>query len=64
MFGIKYPLNMNKRDATTNWSGPDDTPELTVDFFEQADEFIGDRLVRRGRLDAKTTQQSLPVRCH
>lgn len=53
---------MNKRDLNTNWTDPDDAPELTDDFFECADEFIGDRLVRRGRPKAKITKQSLTVR--
>ncbi len=53
---------MNKRDAATNWTDPDDAPELTDDFFERADEFIGDRLVRRGRPKAEITKQSLTVR--
>ena len=53
---------MNKRDTDTNWTDPDDAPELTDEFFKQADEFVGDRLVRRCRPKAGTTKQPLTVR--
>ena len=53
---------MNERDTTTSWVDPDDAPELTDEFFKQADEFVGDRLVRRGRPKAAITKQSLTVR--
>jgi len=55
-------LNVNKPNATTDWVDPDDAPELTDDFFARADEFIGDRLVRRGRPKAEITKQSPTVR--
>ena len=42
-------MNGNKRDSATTWTDPDDAPELTEEFFEQADEYRGDRLVKRGR---------------
>lgn len=39
-----------KLPATANaWTDPDDAPELTDAFFEQADEYVADKLVRRGR---------------
>ena len=31
------------------WNNPDDVPELGDEFFERADEYQGDRLVKRGR---------------
>ena len=55
-------MNANKHATATSWIDPDDAPELTDEFFRQADEFIGDRLVRRGRPKAETTKQSLTVR--
>lgn len=55
-------MNANKHASGTNWSDPDDAPELTDEFFKRADEFIGNRLVRRGRPKAETTKQSLTVR--
>jgi uncharacterized protein (DUF4415 family) len=48
--------NLAKLDATTDEEiarqiaeDPDTAPELTDEFFEKADFYIGDRLIRRGR---------------
>lgn len=35
--------------AAEPWVDPDDAPELTDEFFERADFYIGDKLIRRGR---------------
>lgn len=40
----------------------DDAPELTDEFFEQADEKIGDKLVRCGRPNSAIPKQALTVR--
>ena len=32
-----------------DWVDPDDAPELDDEFFERADEYLGESLVRRGR---------------
>ena len=42
-------MNGNKRDSASTWTDPDDAPELTEEFFEQAEEYQGERLVKRGR---------------
>ena len=42
-------MTVSKRATHTDWIDPDDAPELTDDFFQQADEYVGDKLVRRGR---------------
>nr|VFK12380.1 MAG: Uncharacterized conserved protein, DUF4415 family [Candidatus Kentron sp. LPFa] len=42
-------MNENRHATSTAWVDPDDAPELTDEFFEIADEYIGERLVRRGR---------------
>ncbi len=55
-------MNENKHATETNWIDPDDAPELTDEFFRQADEFHGSTLVRRGRPKARTTKQLLTVR--
>ena len=44
------------------WIDPDDAPELTDEFFEQADEYIGDKLVRRGRPNVENPKMALTVR--
>lgn len=41
-------MSANKRVTHVTSVDPDDAPELTDDFFEQADEYIGDRLIRKG----------------
>ncbi|MCL1960366.1 MAG: BrnA antitoxin family protein [Desulfovibrionaceae bacterium] len=42
-------MNANRNATLTEWIDPDDAPELTDEFFEQADLYIGERLIRRGR---------------
>ena len=52
-----------KKPATPNtWTDPDDAPELTEEFFERADVYIGDTLVRRGRPRAERTKQAVTMR--
>ena len=42
---------MAKRNASSinTFVDPDDAPELTEDWFQRADVFEGDKLIRRGR---------------
>jgi len=56
------PINANKHATHTKWIDPDDAPELTDEFFAQADGYVGDKLVRRGRPKAENTKQALTVR--
>ncbi|MGD0960156.1 MAG: BrnA antitoxin family protein [Methylomonas sp.] len=55
-------MKENKHAMPTGWIDPDDAPELTDEFFEQADEFVGDKLVRRGRPMAEKTKLALTIR--
>ncbi|APR03273.1 MULTISPECIES: BrnA antitoxin family protein [Thauera] len=55
-------MNANKRATHTDWIDPDDAPELTDEFFEQADEYVGDKRVRRGRPKAGSPKLALTVR--
>jgi uncharacterized protein (DUF4415 family) len=55
-------MNANKIASVTAWIDPDDAPELTDAFFEEADEYLGDKLVHRGRPKASNTKQALTVR--
>lgn len=55
-------MNANKNTMPTEWIDPDDAPELTDAFFEQADEFVGDKLVRRGRPKVEIRKLALTVR--
>ena len=55
---------MNARNATgsTKWVDPDDAPELTKEFFEQADICHGDKLIRRGRPPTGKVKQLVSLR--
>ena len=55
---------MNAKSPVTHdtWSDPDDAPELTEAFFERADKYVGDTLVRRGRPRALRTKQAVTIR--
>lgn len=55
-------MSGKKNAMPTGWVDPDDAPELTDEFFEQADEFVGKKLVRRGRPKAEETKLALTVR--
>ncbi|QWF72505.1 BrnA antitoxin family protein [Methylomonas paludis] len=44
------------------WLDSDDAPELTADFLEQADEFVGKHLIRRGRPVTSRPKLALTVR--
>ena len=55
-------MSGNKRATRSNMTDPNDAPELTDEFFERADEYVGTRLVRRGRPKAAVTKQALTVR--
>ena len=55
-------MTANKPARPTGWIDPDDAPELTDAFFEQADEYVGDTLVRRGRPKAASPKQALTIR--
>ena len=55
-------MNGSKPATPTEWIDPDDAPELTDEFFERADEYLGHPLVRRGRPVAISPQFSVTVR--
>lgn len=55
-------MNTKQPVMPTEWHDPDDAPELTDEFFEQADEFVGEKLVRRGRPRAENRKVALTVR--
>ena len=46
----------------STWVDPDDAPELSDDFFARADEFVGDKLVRRGRPPSSSVKRPVTVR--
>ncbi len=55
-------MNVNKQSSDTTWFDPDDALELTDAFFREADLFVGDKLIRRGRPKAVSKKLALTVR--
>ncbi|MDI3514422.1 MAG: BrnA antitoxin family protein [Gammaproteobacteria bacterium] len=55
-------MNANRHATPTEWVDADDAPELTDEFFERADEYVGDKLVRRGRPRTDRPKVALTVR--
>lgn len=55
-------MNVNKHATPTEWIDADDAPELTDEFFERADEYVGNKLVRRGRPRTDSPKVALTVR--
>ena len=55
-------MSENKQVTQSTWIDPDDAPELTDEFFEQADLYIGEKLIRRGRPKTEQPKQALTVR--
>lgn len=54
-------MNENKLSTKTDWIDPDDAPELTDVFFEQADEYRNGILVKRGRLPQSIIKTSIKL---
>jgi len=52
----------NKRATRKSWVDPDDAPVLTDAFFERADEYHGDTLVKRGRGRPKSETTKVAVK--
>ena len=44
------------------WVDPDDAPELTKEYFERADLYHGDKLIRRGRPPSENPKQAIKLR--
>lgn len=55
-------MSGNKHATPTSWVDSEEAPELTDEFFERADEYVGDKLVRRGRPPAEHRKLPLTVR--
>ena len=51
-----------KESGTSTWVDPDDAPELTAEYFERADIFEGERLVRRGRPPLERPKEAVKLR--
>lgn len=51
-----------KSVGADTWSDPDDAPESTDDYFERADVYDGERLVRRGRPKLEAPKKQVTMR--
>jgi uncharacterized protein (DUF4415 family) len=51
-----------KKSGASTWVDPDDAPELTNEYFEQADLYHGDTLIRRGRPKADSPKKLVSLR--
>ncbi len=51
-----------KRPTKRPWVDPDDAPVLTKGWFESADAFEGDKLVRRGRPPSAAPKEAVSIR--
>jgi uncharacterized protein (DUF4415 family) len=51
-----------KETGASKGVDPDDAPELTKEWFEQADLYHGDVLIKRGRPKAETTKTLVSLR--
>ena len=41
--------DVGAQPLASNWTDPDDAPELTDEFFADAEHFVGNTFIRRGR---------------
>ena len=55
-------MSANKPDTSATWRDPDDAPELTDEWFRQADLRKGGKLVRRGRPPSAARKVSTTIR--
>lgn len=53
---------MNEENTTTPWHDPDDAPNLTREWFQNAEVREGDRIVRPGRPKLDNPKQALSLR--
>ena len=55
-------MSGNKHDTEATWIDPDDAPELTDEWFEKADLYDGEKLIRRGRRPSDSPKQAISLR--
>ena len=55
-------MTAKKDDTKHTWIDPDDAPELTEEWFEKADLYHGEKLIRRGRRPSDSPKQAISLR--
>lgn len=54
-------MDAKNTPGSSEWVDPENAPELTKEFFDQAEVFEGDKFVRRGRGRPKSDRTKEPV---
>lgn len=55
-------MSGNKQSTESTWIDPDDAPELTDEWFEKADLYDGEKLIRRGRRPLDNPKKAISLR--
>jgi uncharacterized protein (DUF4415 family) len=55
-------MNAKSKPSPQPWVDPDDAPEITEAWVQQADLYAGRQLVRRGRPKAAVTKEAVKIR--
>ena len=55
-------MTAKKPARPSEWVDPDDAPELGPEFFQRADEYDGEKWVRRGRPKSDSPKLALTIR--
>ncbi len=55
-------MNGKQNSGADTWQDPDDAPELTAAFFEQATIYDGAKIIRRGRPKASNPKAMVTLR--
>ncbi|HVX71691.1 MAG TPA: BrnA antitoxin family protein [Devosia sp.] len=55
-------MSANKHTTESSWVDPDDAPELTREWFEQADQYENGVLMKRGRRPLEHPKQAISLR--
>jgi len=55
-------MNAKPKPSATPWVDPDDAPEITDAWLQEADLYEGEKLIRRGRPMALAPKQAVKLR--
>jgi uncharacterized protein (DUF4415 family) len=55
-------MTANKPTTKNSWVDPDDAPELTREWFAEADQYENGKLVKRGRPPADRPKKAISLR--
>jgi uncharacterized protein (DUF4415 family) len=55
-------MQTKRPSSDSEWVDPDDAPELTDEWFDRADLYHGDTLIRRGRPRSANPKEAVNIR--